>query len=112
LLIAVANANDGIDWYLVPQRRFLHTTIYDFCGEYYMVDLEFLDDITVAAGHSQSRLIFATVGMLTQPQTYDFPGDPDCRKHMFFHQCVGLIMITSASYSSRGTLIFRQLMAI
>jgi len=40
-----------------------------------MVELDFLDDITVVAGHSRSRLIFATVGMLSRPQTYDFPGD-------------------------------------
>lgn len=40
-----------------------------------MVELDFLDGITVVAGHSRSRLIFATVGMLSRPQTYDFPGD-------------------------------------
>ena len=40
-----------------------------------MVELDFLDNITVIAGHSWSRLIFATLGMLSRPQTYDFPSD-------------------------------------
>lgn len=44
----------------------MSTTAYSL-GEKYIVGLDFLDDDTVVAGHSQGRLIIAPFGMAINP---------------------------------------------
>lgn len=66
-LLAVANLQDGIDYYSIEERRYLSTTSFDL-GTAHVVDIEFLDEHTVVTGHSRSSVIIAFLGLASGPQ--------------------------------------------
>lgn len=65
--IAVMNLRDGIDFYSTSRRQFLSTTKYEMTRQdppqNLLVDILFVDDETVAFGHSDGMIGFATFGL-------------------------------------------------
>lgn len=65
------NTRTGVDWYSTTHRRFLMSTRYNVetirQARNLIVQLDFMDDITVAVGNVNGKLIFAQLGMCSLP---------------------------------------------
>ena len=65
------NTRTGVDWYSTTHRRFLMSTRYNIesirQARNLIVHLDFMDDITVAVGNVNGKLIFAQLGMSSLP---------------------------------------------
>ncbi|KAF8879034.1 hypothetical protein BD779DRAFT_1676570 [Infundibulicybe gibba] len=68
-LLAVTNLHNGIDWYCLYQKRYMMTTRYEL-GLNVVVDIEFIDDMTVIVGQGSEETIIATFGMEKDPSSY------------------------------------------
>ncbi|KAF8870091.1 hypothetical protein BD779DRAFT_1479193 [Infundibulicybe gibba] len=68
-LLAVTNLHDGIDWYCLYRKRYMMTTRYKL-GFNVVVDIEFIDDMTVIVGQGSGEAIIATFGMAKDPSGY------------------------------------------
>lgn len=67
-LLAIANMDDGVDWYSIKDREYLSSTTYEKPGDYkYIAGIDFIDERTVVAGNSGGQLMFATHGRATAP---------------------------------------------
>lgn len=62
---------DGIDWYDVKTRTLLGSTKYRV-GEKRIVDVEFVGEDSVVAGHSEGFLVLASSRMAKNPEIYKF----------------------------------------
>jgi len=73
--LVISNLVDGIDWYSVKEKRFLDTTPYESDGvNTYLVEVTFLDEMTVLAGSNQSRLIITSRNLANSPYVRTIPG--------------------------------------
>ncbi|KAF8880277.1 hypothetical protein BD779DRAFT_1675975 [Infundibulicybe gibba] len=68
-LLAITNLHDGIDWYCLYRKRYMMTTRYKL-GLNVVVDIEFIDDMTVIVGQGTGEAIIATFGMAKDPSGY------------------------------------------
>ncbi|KAF8877191.1 hypothetical protein BD779DRAFT_1475331 [Infundibulicybe gibba] len=68
-LLAVTNLHNGIDWYCLYRKRYMMTTRYEL-GLNVVVDIEFIDDMTVIVGQGSEETIIATFGMEKDPSSY------------------------------------------
>lgn len=70
-LVAITNLTDGVEWYDVTKRKYLHSTKYKV-GEKIVVDIEFVGEDAVVAGHSNGDLILAATKIDKNPVRYTF----------------------------------------
>jgi len=64
--VAVANLRNGIDWYSVSHKSYAMTTKFKNTtnrGGNYVVGIVFIDEDTVAVGHIDGKVIFASCGI-------------------------------------------------
>lgn len=65
--MAVANLSDGVDWYSTSHQKYAMTTqfaVTDSQGRNPIVGIVFVDDDTVAVGHANGIVVFASYGFL------------------------------------------------
>uniref|UniRef100_A0A8H7Y961 Uncharacterized protein n=1 Tax=Psilocybe cubensis TaxID=181762 RepID=A0A8H7Y961_PSICU len=76
--LAVMNLTDGIDFYSTTHRRLLSTTRYGLSTRNpprnLIVDIIFIDEDTVAFGHSDGYVAFATFGIGEISRTFSIDG--------------------------------------
>jgi len=73
--LVITNLVDGIDWYSVEERQFLDTTPYESDGvNTYILEVTFLDEMTVVVGSDQSRLIITSRNLANRPYVRTIPG--------------------------------------
>lgn len=86
--LAIMNLIDGIDFYSISHRCFSSTTRYTMSrrnpGRNYLVDMIFVDDETVAFGHSDGYVAFATYGLPFITGSYKPDGDDLMREFAGF----------------------------
>ncbi|RDB18734.1 hypothetical protein Hypma_014669 [Hypsizygus marmoreus] len=69
--VAITNLKDGIDWYDVERRKYTRTTVYNI-GSKYIVEIHFIGENAIVAGHSGGALILATPLHRRNPGRFKF----------------------------------------
>ncbi|KAH9481664.1 hypothetical protein JR316_0006191 [Psilocybe cubensis] len=78
--IAVLNLNNEVDFYSTSYRKHISTTPINVPGPVphqrkFIADITFIDDETVAFGHSNGYVGFITYGMTDSVKTFTIDGD-------------------------------------
>lgn len=74
-LLAIANLNDGIDWYSIKERIYLSSTQYEgFDEDAYVPGIDFIDERTVVVGACGGQIKFASHGRGMNPPSFTLRG--------------------------------------
>lgn len=76
-LLAATNLIDGIDWYSIKTQKYIGSTHYDIKGKdgsVRVVGIDFVDNVTVVAGHPDGGVVLARPTM-NSPVRFDLKAE-------------------------------------